>query len=264
MLYLFSSVYDDITILPQFIEHYLQLGIDRVVLNINTRQDPLMLDKVRFFTRDYPVSVSTVFCEPHTWPLQNLLRNRAQDQYMSDNDWAIIADIDEFQEYPSSLAALLRSCEERGENSIYGSFLDRISSTGELSLLRSDLPVGLQFPIGIPLTRKVLRAPADKVVAVRGSLKPPATCTPMTILRDEFGGRISAVRATIHHFKWHASVLKKLRERMDLYKQEFHAGNQQLRNYKESERFLLYYEIRGRIDVRDFLPEDVLRFDTSA
>jgi hypothetical protein len=85
----------------------------------------------------------------------------------------------------------------------------------------------------------------------------------MTILRDEFGGRTSAVRATIHHFKWHASVLKKLRERMDLYKQEFHAGNKQLHNYKESERFLLYYKIRGRIDVRDFLPEDVLRFDAS-
>jgi len=263
MVYLFSSVYDDVTILTQFIEHYRQVGVDCVVLNINTHANGLMVQQVEARIRNYPVLISYIYNAPQTWQIQNRLRNRAQELFMKQEDWALIADLDEFQEYPHPLSEVFQNCEERGDNCIYGTFLDRVSSSGELPSLRADWPVSIQFPVGVPLTREILRAPSTKIVAVKGHLKPPMTCIPMARTADFSEPRISPIQATIHHYKWHAGVLRKLRERALLYKTMFQAGNPAFRNYQESERFLCYFEARGRIAVEEFSRDQVRRFHDS-
>ena len=258
MLYLFSSIYDDVTILPQFLAHYIALGVERVVFNVNTYLDPSLPKRIAAFCEVWPVSIEATFSAPQTWAIQNRLRNSAQTKYMNDTDWALIADLDEFQEYPASLRSVIEACEQNAQSCIHGVLLDRVSSSGVLSELNGQIPVAQQYPFGAPVTREILRAPDCKIVAVRGCVRPSGTCVSTARFAEGDSVRVSPINATIHHYKWHLGVLRKLRERAELYERLFVQGNSAFRNYEESKRFIDHYNAYGRIALEVFNPHEVV------
>jgi len=252
MIYLFTGIYDDITLLPQFLHHYQSLGVDHVFLAVNNYKDRRMSHKVKEVAHGQPVTVAHEYQAPHSWVTQGMYRTQVMSSHMQPGDWALVADLDEFQEYPEALRGLLSGCEASGEDCVCGTMTDRVASDGSLPVLRADIPVSAQFPIGLPLTRQVLQAPVNKVVCIRGPSPLPRSCVTVAELTREHLRRVSLKHAIIHHYKWHAGVLAKLIERRDSYKKAFGQGNHSFANYRESERFLDYFEKKGRIDLSDF------------
>lgn len=163
------------------------------------------------------------------WSSEALAWNQAHklDACSRTDDWIIIADSDEFHEYPKAAAAFLRDAERLGVNFVRGRFADRVTEDGALSPYVPGTPITAQFPLQCELAGLFSLGNPRKVVAFRGSLRINrghhrlALCsfwerrgymhvTPWKELgcppRREPHGPPKAHSATVpvHHFKWMA------------------------------------------------------------
>jgi hypothetical protein len=136
------------------------------------------------------------------------------------DDWAVVADLDEFQEYPDDLASVVEYCEERGYDAVTGEFLDRIGPDGAMPPITDGESLWDTFPLGGDVTKGLLADPgispfySGKVVAAKG--------TTLISWGHHYVARgnpcpHSEISVPVHHFKWDAGVLSRLRARYELY-----------------------------------------------
>lgn len=265
--------------LPQFVRHYRNLGVEKFLLSLQTEPD---LDPA--LREGYRAQFQTVLAAlgiPQAFFLETSFdafairdhHDAIQDAHTSPDDWIVWCDSDEFQLYPLPLRQMIERWKSSGYSYVNGLMLDRIARDGSLPRFDPSISASEQYPliclfaveVGNSLTRKVTVGRGD-VYLSRGNhflaSEAPAMLTDAARLRlaaarpqDELTCPKSWVQ--IHHFKWDASVLDRLRFRLT---PQWRA---KCSWWQESDKMLSYFEAHGgRFDLADLkiidVPENLL------
>jgi hypothetical protein len=240
-IHLITVVGGHVDVLPFMLDHYRGLGIDSLVINVQLRHadDPVRAEARRVADRVGCDLASVTVGEWQT-VIRDLWRRSLQ---MFPDDWCVLADQDELHVYPDDLPSLLAFCDRHGYDCVSGAFVDRLSADGGFPPVDPARSLWSQFPLGGYVSYPLLGADPRKIVAVKGRVPvgqghhhaaADAPCP------------IEEVFVPVHHFKWTAGLLDRLRARADEFRR------QQVAHWTESERFVQYIEAHdGHIDLSD-------------
>ncbi|MGO9956463.1 MAG: hypothetical protein ACLP50_10855 [Solirubrobacteraceae bacterium] len=201
-------------VLEAFLQHYRSAGVEaaRLALHMGEEENLSLANDLTGVARRFDAQVMRLVYGPWNEDLNPDLRDqlRALDP---PGTWHILADVDEFHQYPMSVSDLVEAAELQGAQAIPGLLLDRFAADGTLAPFpRAPHAPDGAFPLGAFFTgrisggdpRKIVLATSDAEVApgqhwarARGEA------------RDLF--------TLVHHFKWHASVATYLKERKDAF-----------------------------------------------
>jgi len=161
-------------------------------------------------------------------------------------DWFLIADADEFHEYPSPLNDLLARCNEEHYDAVEGRLIDHVAPEGDICPLSGSPGIFQQFPRTVEVT-EMLGMNASKIVAHRRTTFSGRLRRANHGIDPEFADstRILPKTCVIHHFKWHSRVIEKLRQRADYY-QCIGRTTDAARNL----RFLAWFAEHGKFPVQ--------------
>jgi len=238
-VHLVSVIGSDIKLLPHMLRHYRQMGIDSFLISLNLGYpgDP-MIEEARRFMDEFGCEIYNV----HVGEWTNEVNTRLYaESRKNPDDWYILADLDEFQEYPRDLFAIIEECESKGYDYIEGCFIDRIAADGGFPEIIYDRPIEDQFPLGCTFTYRMLGGYPLKVVAAKGHV---SISVGNHNANTGVACPIDECFAQVHHYKWDKSVVNRMKQR---------AYNKELGSYMVScRRFVDYVRANnGRIDVSD-------------
>jgi hypothetical protein len=207
--------------MAHFLDHYHRLGIGCFLVILHgSRGDGSTNAVLRELDR---YAVRPVLCV--TSYSGALKRRRVQSvvrTYCHDDDWVVYADGDEFQIYPSRLHDFTSDLERRGLDYATGQFFDRVTSDGALAPIRRDTSIWQQFPCVAPVTRELTRGETRKVCIARAYRKlgdggPHSLAMESGIgenTRRTHAGPWSEPMVEIHHFKWDATLRRRLDDKL--------------------------------------------------
>jgi hypothetical protein len=151
------------------------------------------------------------------------------------DEWAVIADLDEFLECPS-IADVVDAAERAGATVVRGIMHDRFSLDGQPRGFSRDDALGDVYPIKSRFIREVMRGCDHKGILVKGALK-PAPGAAHHWFADEQG---FCDVLDISHYKWTSSSLDRLRAAYEIVRD---AGITWAVDYH---RALTHYDRHGR------------------
>ena len=238
-IHLLTVIGSDVKVLPHMLRHYRRMGIDSFLINVNLDypDDPVM-DEVRKTTDEYGIEISRIHIGPWTNEVNTQLYAESRE---NPDDWYILADLDEFQEYPGDLREIIEECERKGYDYIEGCFIDRIAKDGGFPDVAYDSPIDEQFPLGCTFTHRILGGYPLKVAAAKGHVD-------ISVGNHNANSGVACpveeCFVQVHHYKWDKSVVSRMWSR---------ARNKDLGVYMLScRRFVDYFQANGgRIDVND-------------
>lgn len=227
----------DADLIPHFVTHYCNLGIDPdnfiVLLN---HIDNNIVDSFYSLIKEYGITNIHKWVGEYTSQTMWELRTGIIKEYIKSNEWVIHADIDEFHEYPSDLNTVLVEQEKDGINIIQGVFTDRISN--DYTLCEPKDNIWATYPIKCNLNKLWFRPGIDpttgvvKVMGYKGSLRlnrggHSIYCGPVKFNGGQCLSKHPNILDTrfrqnypyqVHHFKWRKSLIRKLQQRVQTYK----------------------------------------------
>lgn len=203
--------------LPQFLKHYSRQGVHHFEVsvqfepNVEVDLHRRYLEEARAAARCVDgVHVRSLVCEFDAMTVRHH-HDQIQSRISETCRWIVWADIDEFQVYSAKLDDLVRQWEDEGANLCRGLFVDRIARDGILSEFEPARPIWAQYPIGADVTRTIVKGQTNKVVCSRSNVKikyanhDPIWTQPLSWSDQE---------VPVFHFKWDASLKKRMRMRL--------------------------------------------------
>jgi len=241
-IHLVSVVGASARLLPHMLAHYCGLGIESFLIHAHvSRADDPVLGEIQRITDEFGCGIASVTIGPWTQDVNPALYARSRNA--RPEDWFVMADQDELQEYPRDLRTMLEECESRGFDYIEGGFLDRLSADGTFPEVAADRALGEQFPLGGFLSTPILDANPNKVVAAKGHV---GIAPGQHWATSGRGWPADEMYVPVHHFKWVGGVVQSLEKRAAFYKS---LGDPLC---QESARFLDYCRLHNdRIDITD-------------
>lgn len=204
--------------LPQFVEHYRELGVERFHLSLHvepgTARDAAAraVRSAEEILGGMGIALFAVVICPFDSDAFRAWHDEAQAQRTAPGDWIVWADSDEFQIYPAPLPEMIRRAEREGYDFFRGIMIDRVAADGALVDFDASRPVWEQYPRRCRLTRDV---------ALACDIKTPCARAEIVMLggnhgpEDETGWTECPDWAEIHHFKWDSTVVRRLRRRLE-------------------------------------------------
>jgi hypothetical protein len=218
MLHLICTVeHGRIDWLPQFVEHYRGLSVERFHLTLHFEPD-VPREVMALRTRLAEETLSALGIGLHAvliWPYDSdTLRDhhdQVQSQIAAAGDWIVWADLDEFQVYPEPLTELIAQAERDGYDYFRAVMIDRVAEDGSLPAFDPDQPIWEQYPRRCHLTRDVAGAWDIKATCARGEvIMKGGNHDPV----DGWPAEAWPALFEVHHFKWDASVVPRLQRRL--------------------------------------------------
>jgi len=238
--------------LPQFVEHYRRLGVERFLISLhispNRTADEVRraTDKAVAVLRPLGILLHGVLHCHYTSRINCTYQNRIRKTACSADDWIVWTDIDEFHEYPEPLRKILKWCDANGVSVVFGKFIDRVARGGRLEPFDPRRPIWEQYPLGAEITGKILGGETIKVAASRAHLTIETGHHRVVEAQEHYYPY--AIR--IHHFKWDAGVIERLKLRVsEEFKKACHW-------WIESQRFLDHVAQYGKIDLTGIAYEE--------
>jgi hypothetical protein len=196
-------------LLAAWVRHYRWLGIERflIAFHFPDHVPDMRRHELQAALRELgiiPTGTSSGPWHEHTnTQLRDALRHRAGP------GWHLLADIDEFQQYPVPLAEVIAQSDRGGHRVVGGLMLDRVAASGRLAGWRPEGGLDHAYPLGGHITHRLLHGDPRKIVLARhdvdvasGNHRAP-------------GHRPDADRiCVVHHFKWRSGILDDLRRRV--------------------------------------------------
>jgi hypothetical protein len=221
MIYCVTNIANgDLALLPHWLRHYMAMPIDKIILCVADDQgrsaQGVWADAVQQFRLDSAriKAAGGIKTEEMMGLRQHHLQVRAVQAFgCKADDWLIMADLDEFYEYPESLAATIARLESTQSPCQYGFFADMISTTGELAAVKQDMPLIEQFPVATKLTEDLLKGGTSKVMVQRACLTVSEghhQCRP----DGHTDWPMIAPFGVVRHYKWKAGLVERLKEAM--------------------------------------------------
>jgi hypothetical protein len=154
-------------------------------------------------------------------------------------DWIILADVDEFHNFPVKAKQFLWDCDKKGFNCVRGHLIDKVAEKGELKNIQKDPRIDRQFPHASDLTEKIALGNREKIVALKFPLV--AGHGHHAVVRNKRAARYSSLTIDVHHFKWDSLVFNRLQKRQKEY------ARKKIKWRDESARVSFYLQKHGRI-----------------
>lgn len=261
--------------LPQFVRHYRALGVDRFFLSLQIEPDldPALKRgyKAQFRETLAALGVEEVFFLEKSFDAYVIRdhHDAIQDKYVAAEDWIIWCDSDEYQTYPRRLDEMIAKWNRDGIDYINGLMFDRVAEGGWLPRFDPSTSVWEQFPIACTVASDVAEILPRKIAAARGDVAlstgnhfladaAPRMSTPTAVrrlaARPQRRLKPLPLWVQVHHFKWDASVLDRLRFRLT---PQWRA---KCPWWVESDKLLTYFESNGgRFNLEDLKVVDVPR-----
>ncbi|MFJ5309817.1 hypothetical protein [Streptomyces sp. NPDC088350] len=160
--------------------------------------------------------------------------------------WHLIADSDEFHDYPVPVTDLIADAESVGSKVIGGLLFDRVAEDGAIRSWSVEEGLEKAYPLGGYLTPRLLGGNPGKIVAAHSSVR-----LALGSHRNLDASPINRPLVPVHHFKWREGVLPDLARRVSEHTTgAWHEVGPWIRN--EAAKLLRHVEGRdGHIDVTD-------------
>tara|TARA_R110002049_G_scaffold183741_2_gene351753 strand:- start:101 stop:952 length:852 start_codon:yes stop_codon:yes gene_type:complete len=247
-------------LIRHFLDHYYRLGVQNFLVILHSdKNEHILRDSVLSILRHRNI-VPVMEVNTYDYRLRQERVNFVLDQYVTDDDWVVHADTDEFHEYPDGLLNLVKRCETSGHTFVRGTLVDMVSASGELKEITRWPSIWEQFPKSSDLTGKIGRGWTKKICCAKGGHRAGDGGTHSV----DFGlGRLGNFEAClshpmchpdelrVFHFKWDSTVLTRLRSREKVYK------TLGLEVANESSRILKYLE-NSCIEYKDIVPPKLI------
>lgn len=123
--------------------------------------------------------------------------------------WHVVADIDEFHDYPVPLPELIAAAEAAGSPVVGGLLFDRVAEDGAIRPWSLEEGLEKAYPLGGYLTPRLLGGNPGKIVAAYSSVRLGLGSHRSL---DEFP--LNRPLVPVHHFKWRAGILQDLERRV--------------------------------------------------
>lgn len=230
---------DYIGTLDAMLSHYRAAGIEPLTVHANThgRDDPILAEILRIAS-EHGANVSCQLSKRWSPPDNTFLYTIPRSEHPQ--QWFIVADQDEFHDYPDDIRAIVEYCERKGYDFVEGCLVDRLPEDGILREIIPRASVWEQCPLGSMLSARVLRAVTNKIVLTKGHVALGHG------QHNAYSGRgcpPDEIYVPVHHFKWVPSALERLQTRSMSLSRGLYTN--------ECRRFLDYYNQYSRIDVED-------------
>jgi hypothetical protein len=204
-------------LLRSFVAHYRAYGVEAFYINLHF--DTVYPVEVRAsylagannILADIGLSIHSVYACPFDAMAIRRHHDLIQARIATSSPWIVSADLDEFHEFPDGLHSLVSFLESHSLDFTRGCFVDRMARNG-FPEVQEGLSLWKQFPLGTDMTQAVLGGWIDKITLARSriSLLPGNH----RMRRGTFAKPMAGFHP-IHHFKWDASVLPRLRRRLE-------------------------------------------------
>jgi hypothetical protein len=232
-------------LLEGFVRHYAAAGVDDFLLGFHfTEAHPVgaeLLARARELV-GRPRNISRGrWVEGTNGTIRDALRGQAG------SGWHVIADVDELQTHPASIATSIEQAVAAGERTVEGLLIDRVARDGELAACRPGEDLDERYPLGGFFTPRVLDADPRKVLVARADVPLGSGNHWAPGLRR---GASSLPPLPVHHFKWRAGCADYLRRRARGFATAATAAEASMR--RECAAALAHLDAHGgRIDVAD-------------
>lgn len=235
--------------LHDFLTHYEDLGIGTIRLAVHIPMGgPDEIDSLLSVVRQHGISEPPVERGPwNEWSNREALSSLRKN--CSVPGWHVVADVDEFHQYPCSLADLIEEADRAQATAVAGVLVDRVHPLGDLAPWPPDGDSDSRFSLGGFLTPNVLGGDPRKIVLARSGVD--LEIGQHWSANAKMLGLDSSCLTLCHHFKWHLGVDKYLRGRKVAYESgEWMESGPAMR--QEASRLLNYLKAHdGRIDPLD-------------
>jgi hypothetical protein len=219
--------------LPQLVQHYRGIGVERFLLTLQLEPEAVAAAK----DRDYALFRETLAAlgihEGWRWehvfedgPLM-AFQYALRDEHTKPGDWIVWCDSDEFQVYPAPLAEMIRQSDAAGVDYVRGVFVDRVAEDYGLAVFDAGTPVWKTYPRTCNVTQALARGDVRKVVLTRAGLQVSGG---KHLLHNAENHKTFTGWVQVHHFKWDALVIERLRHRVEI-KYHWWAECQRLLDY---------------------------------
>jgi hypothetical protein len=162
----------DIALFRRFLAYYRDIGCSSIALDLQTNANATSrLNLFRRTANDAGAVVREVITEPYSAHLVHIaaINSFLVDAAARRDAWFILADADEFVEFPRPPAVFLEVLRRRGVNMVLGTMLDRFSAAPMCPPVSEDRSLDETFPLAYPLTRQIRRGWDRKIVAIHSS-----------------------------------------------------------------------------------------------
>ncbi len=238
-----ATVYDNTELIPHFVKHYHELGVDLIALNVTTANGDQLFAQVREAVRGVPVILTRV-CHPvFNEVTRNQDEQRLLEPYANLDDWILHLDIDEFHEYPIPLREVTAHLEAKGLSLIQTEIVDRVAIDGTFPAISPLSSIFSQFPLGCSITRHWMGQPYMKVMICRRWVQLVEGRHHATNAANTRSSAGPWWKYRVHHFRWSAGVIDRLRRRVEV-------ETELVESYRRACRRILRRFLRAKIDVR--------------
>jgi hypothetical protein len=202
-------IFDRCDLLPFYLRYYTRLGATQFVIALwNGERNPVY-EVIKTYT-DWPIEIRTsIEClvKDYNGPDESAGLNRIREEFASRFSWYCLADLDEFCYFGTTMPALVAEAEKEGFTAIHGVFYDRFAKDGYPPIPQNDT-LDNAFPMMADVSR-VIGANHNKI---------PLSRIDVAV---ESGHHFTSGngwwnKIEVHHFKWTAGLVGRLRER-DMY-----------------------------------------------
>jgi len=238
--------------LPQFVAHYRGIGVQRFLLTLQLEPDTAPAEKDANRERFRQTLAGLGIDEHDYWEHEYDARSMGRDQRqrqaekVAATDWIVWCDSDEFQVYPRPLTDLVAQWDALGVDYLRGVLIDRIAADCSLARFCPERSIWEAYPRTCSVTHALARADPRKVTMARGGI---GVGGGKHALRNEVGRKTITGWTQVHHFKWDATVLDRLRYRVRP------AWKAKCAWWTESQRLLDYFAAHdSRFDPADLAP----------
>jgi hypothetical protein len=246
MIRLVTVIGHGVELLPHFIKHYQQYINEIQIVCYNSELHPNITTDVKDIISKYDnISiVKEVYDRIFDWERVTNLYNEIKLKHQ--NDWWVVADIDELHLYPNDdLHKLILDCEINGWDIIRGGFIDRIGKDGTFPLINDSESIWKQFPNMGFFRYPMSGACPNKVCVMRGWVELTygqhyAKIDGHTTWRWQGWGHpliapIDTHSVQVHHFKWDITSIARIKKVAELNK-EYSYSNEYMKMYKQLEK----------------------------
>lgn len=234
----YTAIYNDCKLLPHFLRHYKSIGAEHFYISIHPSLESEALSCLSEYSATLRVSLdvadSLLAGTTAVWEMRS--------SFQEENEWIVIADLDEFLELSSPIADILTRAESYRANVVRGVMHDRFTESGKEGVINTKSDLASVFPIKARFIRDVMVGCDMKGILVKGLLKP----APHSSHHRYLGERVHTEVLDISHYKWIKGAIERLRKSLGLVNQA------ELNWAVEYQRILEHYEAHDRFDWRSF------------
>ena len=228
MIRLICVIGHGVELIGHFMDHYMD-SVDEIDFFVyesdihpNLKSD--VESKISLYTN--VKIVGNVYDRVFDWDRVTAIYNEYTNRFP--NDWWVIADIDEFHLYPSTLRSIVSTCSDNGWDIVRGGFIDRVGESGKFSKIMEDENIFNQFPNAGFFRYPLSGACPNKICIKKGNIEITsgqhyANINGNTTWRWQGWNHpliapVEKYSVQVHHFKWDKTCLKRIKSVSEINK----------------------------------------------